>query len=361
MIRRLLRWLTVMIVLTGLAVALAVAFVETGCQSAGPPPAPGTGRFGVTDKDYRLPVTNSVLSYPEWYIVYAYQDFATTLRDSDESAFSYLDSISEYWTSLCAVNRTASAQGPIDLGQKVMLYVIGFSFTAELGLKGAYETTIGQLTAWLRGPEKTSEDRLALAVAEDYAAFLDQKPWYEYSFLTQVRRLLNDTPFGRSSVRAVERRFALTLEWTVKSGYAWVIARMAELDPAVLKIRSVVRDGGDLAQKSGAGIVVRRDLGGGKALVETPRYAAFTKILADFAAEDRQVFEIAGNDVVFITVLAPDDVTLGLDGARTIFTYPDRSRSRMQRVGMLVEVPALIQAIRQMQSKGARLEHVYDY
>ena len=358
MIRRLLRWLTVFIVFTGIAVALAVASVETGCQAAGPPPASDTGRFGVADKDYRLPVTNSVLSYPEWYIVYAYQDFATTLREGDEAAFAYLDSISEYWTSLCAVNRAASAQGPIDFGQKVMLYVIGFSFTAELGIKGAYETTIGALTAWLRGPEKTSEDRLAVAVAEDYAAFLDQKPWYEYSFLTQVRRLLNDTPFGRSSVRAAERRFALTLEWTAKSGYAWVIARMAELDPAVLKIRSVVQ-GGNLDGK--AGIAVRRDLGDGKALIETERYAAFTKILTDFASEDRQVLEIAGNDVIFITVLVPEDMALGLDGARTIFSYPDRSRSRWRRVGMLVDVPALIPALRQLQSKGARLEHVYDY
>lgn len=361
MIRRFLRWLTVFIVLTALAVALAVASVETGCQAAGPPPSPKAGRFGVADKDYRLPVTNSVLSYPEWYIVYAYQDFATALRGGDEAAFPYLDSISDYWSSLCVVNRVASAQGSIDFGQKVMLYVIGFSFTAELGVKGAYETTIGRLTAWLRGPEKTSEDRLALAVAEEYAAFLDQKPWYEYSFLTQVRRLLNDTPFGHSSVRAGERRFALTLEWTVKSGYAWVIARMAELDPAVLKIRSVVRDGGDLAQRAGAGLAVQRALGDDKALIETPRYGAFTKILTDFAAEGRQVFEIAGNDVIFITVLAPDDATLALDGARTIFTYPDRSRSRGQRVGLLVEVPALTQAIRQMQSKGARLEHVYDY
>ncbi len=361
MIRRLLRWLGVFIVFTGIAVALAVASVETGCQAVGPPPAAGAGRFGVADKDYRLPVTNSVLSYPEWYIVYAYQDFATVLRGGDESAFPYLDSISEYWTSLCAVNRVASAQGSIDLGQKVMLYVIGFSFTAELGLKGAYETTIGALTAWLRGPEKTSEDRLALAVAEEYAAFLDQKPWYEYSFLTQVRRLLNDTPFGHSPVRAGERRFALILEWTAKSGYAWVIARMAELDPAVLKIRSVVRDGGDLVQKSGAGIAVRRELGEGKALIETPRYAAFTKVLTDFAGEDRQVFEIAGNDVIFITALVPEGVSLDLGSARTIFTYHDRSRPRWLRMGLLVDVPALILSIREIQAKGAKLEHVYDY
>lgn len=358
MIRRLLRWLLFIVVLTTLAVGLAVASVETGCHAAGPPPKPGNGRFGIADKDYRLPVTNSVLSYPEWYIVYAYQDFASVLREGDEAAFPYLDSISEYWTSLCAVNRVASAQGPIDMGQKVMLYVIGFSFTAELGLKGAYETTLGQLTAWLRGPEKTSEDRLAQAVAEEYAAFLDQKPWYEYSFLTQVRRLIDMPLDRRSTTRAVERRFALTLEWTLKSGYAWVIARMAELDPAVLKIRSVVA-GDDLAGKPG--IAVKRDLGEGKALIETERYAAFTKILAGFAAEDRQVLEIAGNDVIFITALVPDGVAVDLAGARTVFAYPDRSRPRWVRVGLLVDVPTLVPALRDIQARGAKLEHVYDY
>ena len=37
-------------------------------------------------------------------------------------------------------------------------YIIGFSFTAEMGLMGAYERTIGALTEWTTGGRKTAED-----------------------------------------------------------------------------------------------------------------------------------------------------------------------------------------------------------
>ena len=50
-----------------------------------------------------------------------------------------------------------------------MLYIIGISFAAEMGIKGFYEETVGRVTAWLRGPERTPEDEFALKVADEYA------------------------------------------------------------------------------------------------------------------------------------------------------------------------------------------------
>ena len=359
--RRVLRWVGVVGVLLLLVTAVPVFAIEVACRAPGPVNRPTVGRFGITDAEYLLPLTNSVLSYPEWYIVYAYQDFAAILQDADEAAFPYFHSIVDYWTGFCAANRIASAQGGGELNEKIMLYVIGLSFTLELAAKGAYETTIGRLSARVRGPEKTTEDKLAASVAEDYANFLQQRPWYEFSFPSQVRRLLYDTPYGHSTFRAIERRFALTSEWTFKTGYAWMIRGGAELDPAVPQIQSVVRglDASDLGP--GTDITLRRDLGAGLTLIVTPRYAAFTRILARLAMQGREVLEIAGNDTIVLTALIPPGDDLTLTNTRVIFTYPVRSRPGWQREGMLVAVPSLGQTIRQIQARGGVLEHVYDY
>ena len=177
--RRRLRWVGVSLFLVSLVLVSSVLYVETACRA----PALTTGsaptnRFGIIDADYIRPATNSVLSYPEWYIVYAYQDFAVVLHDHDEHAFRYAASIRDYWTGLCGVNRVASAGGGSDPSEKAMLYIIGWSFTGEMAVEGAYETTIGRLFAWMRGQEKSNEDRFTLAVAEDYAQFLGETPWY---------------------------------------------------------------------------------------------------------------------------------------------------------------------------------------
>ena len=42
-------------------------------------------------------------------------------------------------------------------------------------------------------------------------------------------------------------------------------------------------------------------------LIETPRYRAFTKILTKIAEASSSVVEIAGNDDVMVTVIAPKE------------------------------------------------------
>ena len=73
-------------------------------------------------------------------------------------------------------------------------YIIGISFTAEMAIQGGYERTIGALTAWLRGPQRTPEDAFALRMLDDYAAFLQQTPWYEYPFGAELGRLWREVP-----------------------------------------------------------------------------------------------------------------------------------------------------------------------
>jgi hypothetical protein len=284
------------------------------------------------------------------------------LRMGDEYQFPYLTSIIDYWTGLCAVNRVASRQGGGELDEKAMLYIIGISFSAEMIIKGTYEDSLGRLFVWLRGPGKTNEDRFAASVADEYATFLNQRPWYEFAFLDQVRRLWRNVPFDRANVlRASERRAALTMEWSGKSVYAALIGLTADLSPAPLQIDSVVV-GLDASDRAAVpAITVLRELGEGRQLIRTPRYAEFTQILGNLAARDRQILEIAGNTRIFVTVLVPPGVDLGGQDLRPMFSDPVEVRRGWQRQGFEVAVPSLTATIQQFNAHGALFEHAYDY
>nr|WP_246410889.1 hypothetical protein [Methylobacterium fujisawaense] len=354
--------------LLALACALPVAAIEGGCAVAPDPTlqgrAGGGSRFGIAADGYKRAAGDSYLTFPEWDIVHAYADLAGVTRSASESAFDYWAATTGFWTSLCGATRAAGRTGDVTAGQKVTNYVIGLSFTAEMLIQGAYERTVGALTAWWRGPEPTEEDRFNARLLADYAVFLRQTPWYRYPFDAELSRLWRDVPFT-PSLRAVERRGALSLQYGVKWAYAQGIAWLAGMDPAGLTIRSVVAglDAADAAADpriTRLGPVPAGD-GGPAALIETPRYRAFTEILRGLGARGRTVLEIAGNDRILTTVLLPPGRTVALAGAEPLFAMPIQSEPGWQRVGYDTAVEQLVEQIRAVEAAGGRFEHAYDY
>ena len=63
-----------------------------------------------------------------------------------------------------------------DGGTRMMIHIIGVSFTAEMAVKAAYEETIGRLTAFIRGRNKSPQDRAVAAVATYRAAGFEPGP-----------------------------------------------------------------------------------------------------------------------------------------------------------------------------------------
>jgi hypothetical protein len=340
--------------------AAPIAATEIVCR-AEPAPERSPSAPMIREPEWQRAEIRSYLSYPEWAIVHAYEDFAGVLRKGDEDDFDYLASVGGFWRGMCNLNRVASAMGGSSVDMKVMLHTIGLSFTAEMALKGVWEESIGRASVLVRGPERTSEDRLSLAVAEDYAAFLRQTPWYEYPFAEKVEALWStERREGESIIRSTERRLALTLEWGGKAGYAAFIRRAsaAALGTADLRIRSVVRPGpGGLPQ----GVDVVADLPGGLSLIETPRYRAFTEILQGIANSGGEVIEIAGNDDLLVTVLVPPGGSPDFPGVVAVLSVPIQSRPGWHRTGLGVRVRDLAELIRSAPSAQVEFEHVYDY
>jgi hypothetical protein len=285
---------------------------------------------------------DTYLTYPEWGIVFAYDDLAAVARRSSESDFGYFGRIRQFWTSMCAVKRIASSRGEISFEYDTMLYIIGFSFTAEMAIQGAYEETIGAAAAWVRGDARTPEDEFALSIEDDYARFLRRTPWYEYPFWSTLIRFWRETPFThRNVVRSVERRIALSLQYGIKAPYAKAIGLLAGAAPAATRIRSVIADlrEEDLSAEPRLH-VVRRE--GTLTVVETPRYQELTEILLKLSARGRQVTDIAGNERILVTVLAPE--CRKTEGGRLLFTVAIATRPGWCRHALDLDVPGLSNA-----------------
>lgn len=363
-LKRALAVIAIAVVVIAVLIAIPIMRVERGCFAAAVPPAPAASAFGIADQGYRRAEGDSFLSYPEWYIVHAYADLAGVTAQSSESAFDYLASIRGFWSSLCRASATASRIGPVTDDQKTTNYIIGISFTAEMALQGGYERTIGALTAWLRGDRKTAEDAFNVRLLQEYAAFLQQTPWYEYPFGAELKRFWRETPF-HLSLRSLDRRFALTLQYGVKSAYAAVIRFAAGYAPADLRIKSVVGGIEPAALAGDSRIQIVRDVAAGDGtrarLIETPRYQVFTEIIRDFGGRGGVFYEIAGNHRILTTVLVPPGKALSPQQANEIFSIPIQSRPGWRRVGFDTSVTTLAAQVGAVEREGASFEHAYDY
>jgi hypothetical protein len=349
------KWPVRIIVFIAIVLMMPVAYVELACRGTAMDQA---YQPLITDAAFQRREANTYLTYPEWHIVYAYDGLAETLKTGDEHAFDYISSVNGFWRSTCALMRVADAHGGADFETRSMIHTIGVSFTAEMAIKAAYEETIGRTTAWLRGTEKTPEDKAVAALASDYAAFLRQTPWYQYPFGTKLDTLWTAPTQGNA--RGWERRLGIGLEFTAKAGYARLIGgAVAATAPAKLTIRSIVTGikPAELGRISDVTIIGTQD---GRIEIETPRYDLFTRILAEIAKRGGVIQEIAGNDDIMVTLTAPPGVEPPLFKG-TVLHRMKRDGFGSDRLLVNLKVPDLAPFLRNHPLADPGLEHVFDY
>ena len=351
---RILKWPLIAGLLVLVLLCLPVAYVELACRGD---VAAQAGQPLISDPQWHRREANTYLTYPEWHIVYAYDDLAKTLIANDEHAFPYFSSIAGFWTSTCALMRTADSHGGADWGTRSMIHTIGVSFTVEMALKAAYEETIGRTTAWWRGEVKTPQDKVITAMAANYAAFLRQTPWYEYPFRREAATLWSAPSDG--FVRGWERRFGIGAEFLVKAAYAKVLGAAAAAAPAQLEIHSVVAglERAALAEIPDVTVIAERD---GRIEIQTPRYDQFTRILVEVARRGGTVLEIAGNDDIMVSLTVPERASPSLaDG--TILLRMRRSGVPGERLLVNVKVADLAELLKAHPLGDPGLEHIFDY
>jgi hypothetical protein len=314
--------------------------------------------------DYRFPEQKSYLAFPQWYLVYASQDYASYIDKDYPSGFGYFASIGDFWSSYCAVNQWVKPRYEVSLGTRLMIYAIGISHTVEYGVKGLYENSIGRLSERFAPTPPAQEDLFARKYAYDYGRWLGTVPWYEFDFGGHLVRLWEKVPFaGPGRFRKAERRFAISVDLAVKQAFAWLVkggSGMAD-EPPVSDIHVLMRGLSIDTAPIDRRIEIVETFRDGTQLVKLPRQQAFTEIVLKLAQTNATLLEIAGNSNILISLSAPENWKPLDDMPPALFETKILSGLGGKRVGLSVPVTLLLDIIRKIGPSGAQVEHIYDY
>ena len=368
LLRRAVRFFRICIALVLLAVAALVAtswHCELQSQIAAPTREAAERKAATAGiKDYARPEDDIYLSYPEWYIVWSYQEKADFQEKHLPSGFPYFGAARQYWNSYCCISQLIRGKYAFNGGEQLMLVIIGTSFSVEYILKGIYEKTIGRLSEWSSGGQPVEEDQYAYQVAREYADFVHIRPFYEFHFARQVPGLWSKTPFwGAHLVRKWERKAFLTVDYTFEAFYCWLIQIATHLtygeEPADTYAWIDNADKTLLQQLPRVKIV--QQAGPRVFIVDLPRYQEFTVLAGELADRDIHFVEIAGNSRITFSVLAPQSWQYDRADAQPLFSAPILTRPELKRAVLGCDVASLSAVVKTLRSEGIGIEHIYDY
>jgi len=352
-------------VLVLLAIAVPARFIGSHCFSVRSQPVERSAdlrRVAADVKGYFRNESATYLTLPEWYIVYSADEYASFVKSRAPSRFPYFSAADQYWRYYEQACRATKRVYPFDPGNHLMLGVIGMSFWAENVAKGLYENTIGVLTENI-GFYHTDEDLFARKTAQEYAEFIHTTPWYEFPFAMKLKRLWTQTPlWGPEPVRKWERRLVLSVEYTVKAVYGWLIGlgTRGVYQPEDLVIHAWLDDA---PQRIFADTRIRKvkTLGPRSYIVALPRYAAFTPVVMALVKQGVKFHDLAGNNEILLTAIAPRDLNLHPPSGGIVLSEEILTNPATKRIGVRVPVRTLHVILADLPTRGASVEHLYDY
>jgi len=314
----------------------------------------------------RRPVEDSYFSYPEWYIVWSYEERAQYLPKNLPSGFPYFASIGQYWKSYCFICGLTQSRHQFNFGDHLSSMVLGGSFALEYAIRGAYEQTIGRLSEWTSSHELVEEDAYAARVAREYADFVYVRPFYEFHFGHAFAQLWKETPlWGKHPIRRWERKFILSVDFGIEAIYAHAmlfashLAYGAESDETYTWIEnapeSLFRDFPRIKNV--------KQLGPQSFVVSIPRYQEFTDRAVELAKSDVHFVQVAGNDEIMVTVVVPIGRAYDLpaDLGRALFTEEFATQFGVERIALECPARSLHSVLNNLAVRGIKIEHIYDY
>lgn len=314
-----------------------------------------------SDSKYIRPLINTYLTYPEWYIVYSSEEYASTLLSQKPSKFRYLGAINQFWFSYCEIKKSTYTNLNPNPDYDVMLWVIGFSYSLENIVKGIYENTIGRITETL-ATKATPED---LYIAESnirYVEHIYQVPFYEFNYFTELKNLWTQVPLiGNNTIRKLERRVFFHNELLFKGIYAGIIKFQiyASDNKDETQIQAIIRNyNGDLNIEA---ITHVQQINEELDLIYLPRYQDLTNVITDIVNYGIIFEEISGNQSIFLTLIKTGSNNNVIDYLKLIELDFLMDKDR-KRIGVSVPVDQLHILLQDIYSNPSlELEHLYDY
>lgn len=366
------RFLPFVLICLGVFVLFVVVF-WLKCAFVKPPvaPSPQTSlnaknpAADIGEKN-RRPLEDSYFSYPEWYIVWSYEERAQYLPKNLPSGFPYFASIGQYWKSYCFICGLTQSRHQFNLGDHLSSFVLGGSFALEYSIRGAYEQTIGRLSEWTSSHELVEEDAYAARVAREYADFVYIRPFYEFHFAHALAQLWRETPlWGKHPIRKCERKFILSVDYGLEAVYAWVLERASHLTYGVESDETYVwlESAPESVFKEFPRVKIVTETARPSYIVSIPRYQEFTGLAVQLAKRDVHFAQVAGNDEIMLTIVVPKNWGYDLpatDGG-LLFTEDILTKPGVKRIALECPVRSLPAILNNLASHGARIEHIYDY
>jgi hypothetical protein len=314
----------------------------------------------------RRPLEDSYFSYPEWYIVWSYEERAQYLPKNLPSGFPYFASIGQYWKSYCFICGLTQSRQQFNFGDHLSSFVLGGSFALEYAIRGAYEQTIGRLSEWSSSHQLVEEDAYAARVAREYADFVYIRPFYEFHFAHALAQLWRETPLrGKHPVRKWERKFILSVDYGIEAMYAEAmqiashLTYGAESDETYTWIESAPES----VFREFPRVKIVAETARPSYVVSLPRYQEFTDVAVLLAKRDVHFAQIAGNHEIMLTIVAPKTWTYDLpvsDGS-VLFTENFLTQPGIKRIALECPVRSLHSVLNNLGARGISIEHIYDY
>jgi hypothetical protein len=312
-------------------------------------------------KDIRPP-DQTFLTYPEWFLVFSPAEQADYFKTHTSTTFPYMKHIDQMWGGYGVVYNQINGNFPFNTGYHVMILVIAGSTTVEYSIKSFYETIIGRITDTNPNEEMTAEDKFNADYEQSYVKFIEALPWYEYDFNHQLKTLWSNTSLsGPHLLRKLERRYYLTTELMVKSGYGWLIGlgTKSAYETASLKTAVIIKTPGTLSAFDGDKSI--KLLSDSAILLNLPRYAEFNQA-ASLLAKNEIVFkEIAGNNGAIMLTILTNKPLKPARNYKVLFTQPIVTKPGLCRIAMVTTVGNLSTTIKTLLGNKVTIEHVYDY
>lgn len=313
-------------------------------------------------KDVRPP-DQTFLTYPEWFLVFSPAEQADYFKTNTSTTFPYMKHVDQMWGGYGVVYDQIKGNFPFNTGYHVMIMVIAGSTTVEYSIKSFYETIIGRVTDTDPGDEMTSEDKFNADYEESYVKFIEALPWYEYDFNHQLKSLWGNTSLsGPHMLRKLERRYYLTTELLVKSGYGWLIGLGTKSAYGTASLQTAVVIDKLPGGFDTSGLVQNmKALPGGMVLANLPRYAEFNPAVCKLAEKGISFNEIAGNKgTIMLTVLSGQSLNAN-PNYKILFTQPIETKPGLNRIALVTTVSNLSSTVKLLLANKLKIEHIYDY
>jgi len=315
----------------------------------------------IAKQDIR-PADQTFLTYPEWFLVFSPAEQADYLAIHTPTTFPYMQHIDQMWVGYSIMYDQIKENYPFNTGYHLMILVIAGSTTLEYGIKSFYETIIGRVTDTQSGEIMTAEDKFNASYEHDYVNFIEALPWYEFDFMHQLKSLWSNTSiFGPHLLRKFERRYYLTTELLVKSGYAWLIGLGSQSAYGTASLQTAVvidhpKEGLDTNKVQ----IVKR-LSNGLIEAKLPRYSEFTTVVCNLAERGVGFYEIAGNNgAIMLTVLTNIPIPKNRI-YKHLFSQEIVTKPGLSRIALVTTVNNLSSTIKLLAKNNVTIEHIYDY